>query len=831
MKSRSCCSLLPRFVGVCLLLAVALPAHAATMGLSLRHALAETDAGQPLEVVVSFHGNEPLDAADIALLRETGVTGFHFRVLPIAGVLATPAQIEQLAGLDEIRSLWLNEQLTYENDTSTALTGVDRMRTDPYLRNNIGLPVSGKGIGVLVNDSGIDGTHEDLKYPHHVVQNVAGQTNLASWSDLLPITYTENIPNTDIEGGHGTHVAGIVGGSGMRSGGKYEGVAPGADIIGYGSGAALFILDSLGGFDYALVNQHRYNIRVVTNSFGSTGDTGTDFDPDNPTNIATKMLADRNVVVVFSAGNSGSGEATITGNFKKAPWVIAVAAGDKTGNLSGYSSRGVMGKKGTVVIDGEEFVWEDRPTITAPGTNVISARASTADPTYATGIDSDVEDLGPAHAPFYVPLSGTSMSAPHAAGIVALMLEADPTLHWSEVKQILQDTATNIPGMEPWEAGAGYVNVHAAVSRVLERRTDYGNTVNSLREFNSNAVIEVAREEQIPLQFSTIGETDEYQFDVAGDISRVAARARVTENMVALVLIDPEGNRYSSSISLPLLGPTIGVSAPGKAGTWTLTVRGIGSISGVRLDPLGITNGTAVPGVINATLKQWRSGEYLGLDDIQGHPAQGLIEFAVRERLADGFSDGQFYPDLALTRAHLAEYLTMGNAARQFLPLDGSSTFADVTQSDIPFVEAVIARGAALKDAFHKFDGVMRTDGSMFEPDASVARAELAYSLVQSLGLQQEARSFDPNATVFARYKGEDVALTDSDQIPGELKGYVQIALDLNLMRAAFSLQQGPFELEPTLKATFSPAADVTRAEYAACANRFIDVYEQSRVR
>ena len=128
------------------------------------------------------------------------------------------------------------------------------------------------------------------------------------------------MPNTDILGGHGTHVAGTVGGNGAMSSGLHAGVAPGADIIGYGSGAALFILDTLGGFDYALTHQFDYNIRVISNSFGNNGDVGTPFNPDDPTNIATKKLADRGVITVFSSGNSGSGECQITGNFKKAPW-------------------------------------------------------------------------------------------------------------------------------------------------------------------------------------------------------------------------------------------------------------------------------------------------------------------------------------------------------------------------------------------------------------------------------------------------------------------------------------------------------------------------------
>ena len=234
----------------------------------------------------------------------------------------------------------------------------------------MGLPASGKGIGVLVNDSGIDGNHPDLQFGPKVVQNVLGQTNLHAQDSMLPITYVEDVPDTDIAGGHGTHVAGTIGGTGAASSGAQEGVAPGADIIGYGSGAGLFILDTIGGFDYALVNQFRYNIRVVSNSFGSPSDTGTDFNPDDPTNIATKALADRNIVVVFSAGNSGSGEDTITGNFKKAPWVVTVGAGSNQGTLADFSSRGRRDGGGVATVDGQTYTWVDRPNIVAPGVDV-----------------------------------------------------------------------------------------------------------------------------------------------------------------------------------------------------------------------------------------------------------------------------------------------------------------------------------------------------------------------------------------------------------------------------------------------------------------------------
>ncbi|MFZ5872672.1 MAG: S8 family serine peptidase [Actinomycetota bacterium] len=424
-----------------------------------------------LQVVVTFDGDGPPEPADVDLLRRTGVeAGITLSSLPIAGVLATPEEVRALAAAPGVRSVDLNRELTYDNADATALTGVDDVRRDPRLtKANGGLPVDGAGVGVLVNDSGIDGTHPDHQYGRDVVQNVLGATNLNGVDrQLLPVTWVENVPDTDRSGGHGTHVTGIVGGSGAASGGLYEGVAPGADLVGYGSGAALLLLDVLGGFDYALTHQREYGIRVVTNSWGDTSDRCTPVDPDDPVNVATKALADRNVVVVFSAGNSGPGECTITGNYKKAPWVIAVAAGDKERKLADFSSRGTPGGGGTVTVDGETLRWEDRPTLTAPGVNIVSTRAIS--PVGALGTPDDVEGIDPAHWPYYTTLSGTSMAAPHVAGVVALMLDVQPTLTPAKVKSILQQTATDMPGYAEWQVGAGYVDAYAAVTTASRSR-------------------------------------------------------------------------------------------------------------------------------------------------------------------------------------------------------------------------------------------------------------------------------------------------------------------------------------------------------------------------
>jgi serine protease AprX len=91
----------------------------------------------------------------------------------------------------------------------------------------------------------------------------------------------------------------------------------------------------------------------------------------------------------------------------------------------------------------------------------------------------------------------------------------------------------------------------------------------------------------------------------------------------------------------------------------------------------------------------------------------------------------------------------------------------------------------------------------------------LAYSLVQSLGLQVEAEAFDTSNKVQAWAFGQQIEVSDSDSIPAELRGYVQLALDLGLMRVSVALEQGMFDLEPVIIATFSVNNTLSRAQLA----------------
>ncbi len=783
--------------------------------------LAEKLNANPLalhQVIVTFEGQGAPTSEQLNAIKALGIeAGVSLQNLPIVGVLATQEQINQLYSRSDVVSVWNNDQLVLENHESTQITGVQAMREDDSLRNQ-GVPYSGAGIGVVVNDSGVDGTHGDLAFPDHVVQNVLAQTNLHSLDSMLPITYQENVANTDIGGGHGTHVAGTVGGNGAKSGGLHAGVAPGADIIGYGSGAGLFILDTLGGFDYALTHQYDYNIRVISNSFGNTGDVGTEFNPDDPTNVATKALADRGIITVFSAGNSGPGESTITGNFKKAPWVVTVAAGDKNGDLAEFSSRGVDGKGGEVVVDGEVFSWEDRPTITAPGVDVISARASTSSLGGLSAQD-DADMIAPEHLPFYTVSSGTSMAAPHVSGIVALMLEADPTLQWQDVKRILQNTATPMAGLEEWEAGAGYVNAHAAVTAVVNGEEVFGDTVKQNRDFYANALVKEGDSFTLTTTYIPAGDSPTETFEVSDKVAMVVASARI-ETATAFVLEDPEGNRYGSGIGLPLLGSAVGTAAPGMPGTWKLYSRGIGSVSGVSLDPLGLTNGVGVPSTADVSIRLLETAGFEGIADTQGDPSRPFVEYVTARQLMDATSQG-FLPNDDMTRAELADTLTLSANVRQSTK-GNQLQFDDAQPEYSAALNAVSQTGSILDDLEHSDAPVMKARSqTAFHPEEQISREELAYSLVQALGLQDVATSFDPQNTIIAVVFDQAVEVVDTNEIAPEMRGYVQSALALGLIDVTVEVEQGQFDLEPTLKAFFNPANTVSRGETAYIITEF----------
>jgi serine protease AprX len=558
----------------------------------------------------------------------------------------------------------------------------------------------------------------------------------------------------------------------------------------------------------------------MSNSWGSSGK----YDPAGPISLASYKAHRLEIISVFAAGNSGAGEDTHN-PYAQIPWGMSVGASTKQGDLIDFSSRGKRGETGDFIMpDGSSWIYKNEVTIVAPGVNIISTRAKTN--IASNGGADDVGVIENEYLPFYTRISGTSMAAPHVAGIVALMLEANPALTNLQIKAIIQQTATNMPGYQSWEVGAGHVNAYAAVAGALAYDEQNSATVNNLNTFNANAIIiDDKTPESFSVLFSPVGEPEVHLFNVADDAAWISASSETLANLVKLKLEAPDGTVYFGNLTTPVLSSTMRVSAPAQAGEWKLSAFGITSLSGVQADPTGTTNGPGIPEFIEGDISILTSGGYEGLNDIANHPAEKAIEFAVSERLIDSKSNKTYRPDANLKRQDLARFLVMGMSIRQQRDLlnEQKTAFTDVSNRYAPFVDAVTTVGSALKDRVQNQWPVMLSNGSEFAPRNNVSKQELAYSLVQGLGLETQALNFSGEITV--DYNGERIAVMDSSSVTPVLKGYVQAAIDMSLMGVRFALEQGPYDLSPTVVAYFEPANNIKRGDYAVIIGRAYDSY------
>nr|MDQ3817115.1 S8 family serine peptidase [Acidobacteriota bacterium] len=709
-----------------------------------------------VDAIIVYH-QKPTDA-DLTDLVNIGVLGgTRYRELPMIALTASKRQILQISHLPSVRSIYGNRTLQSTLDPYLSITGVSRVRGDADLtRKNLGIPVSGRGVTVAVLDTGLDGTHSDLS--GRVVQNVKlADTQSVGVGFVAPVN-VENLPTTDQADGHGTFVAGLIAGNGTRSGGKYAGLAPGANVVGLSAGD-LNLSYVLSGYDYLLAHP-QLNVRVLNCSFSAN----TVFDFNDPVNVATKILTDRGVSVVFSAGNTGSAENSLN-PYAVAPWVVSVGATDQFGHLADFSSRGDMGSA------------LFHPTIVAPGVSVVSLRATGLSVTGTSGLGgADTGRLSPAELPYYTTGSGTSFSAPQVTGTIALMLEANPQLTPQQVRDILQRTATPLPAYFQHEVGAGMLNAYAAVLESAFPSRRMGVWRAALNNGQVSFVNEVTQ------QFSgSVAPLGGYDANVNVPADALLASVQTawgpvsSTNDLALTLYNSASAKVGDVNTPNRPGLT------GKREGLTLRAPAAGPLRVHIANALGPTGTSqSVSGLLEVT-----RAEYKQLNDLSdmGADARAEIQQALRTFALSPYVN-RFRPNFGVTRAELAEALVKGARVPQYLP--AQPRFTDVRDaSTMIFVESVQSApaGALFTDA---------APGGQFRPDDYATRLVAAVALVRAAGLQSEA---DAAAS-------QPLLLNDAGTIPTALRGYVSVALSHGFIMADSG-------------GNFRAASALTRAELA----------------
>jgi len=408
---------------------------------------------------------------------------------------------------------------------------------------------------------------------------------------------------------------------------------------------------------------------------------------------------------------------------------------------------------------------------------VVSLRGSgISNVTGAEGVaaGADIQRLRPSEIPNYTTASGTSFSAPQVAGAIALMLEANPSLSPTQVKKILQATATPLPPYYSHEVGAGMLNVHAAVLqaafptlklgawRGLANWGQVGFVNDPVKQFSGTAQPGAAADTVLTIPNGAL---------IAS--LQVAWGPMWSTNDLELDAYEPDGSLSAKSNSLNVPGLTgnrerVALNNP-IAGSWRAAVK--------NTFGLAVTTQPFV-----GTLEVGRA-VYSPLNDVAG------LNASVRDDIYQNIrslvmtpSGRKFRPGAAASRAELAAALVSGARVPQYMA--GQPKYRDVADTITRlFVESVQA--APNGPLF--FDAV---GADSFRPNEAANRLTAAVALVRAAGLSAEADT----------KQNAPLAFIDVLDIPAELRGYVWVAVARGFISPDTS---------------FRPQASLTRAELA----------------
>ena len=371
-----------------------------------------------------------------------------FWVSPVIAARVSPALIEALSNREDVVQIRLDEPL-YLEQTSFAQQGTEAgtVWNLDLIGVNLAqqqLGLDGSGVVVANLDTGVDWQHPALLKKYRGYNPHVPAQHLGNWYVVTDEPY--QVPGDG--NGHGTHTMGTM--VGDDEAGNRTGVAPGARWI------AVKMFNNQGytyeswihaAFQWVLAPEGNPDLApdIVNCSWGSDISGDTRFRSD------VTALRSGGILPVFSAGNYGPSPYTI-GSPASYPEALSVGAVDQDKFIALFSSRGPS-------------PWNEvKPELTAPGVQIRSTFPGNG---YATA-------------------SGTSMAAPHVAGLAALLLQSNPLLTPDEIEDILQKTAEPLGAVIPNnDFGWGLVNAYAAGLKV----TSHGELAGVVRQAGENSPV------------------------------------------------------------------------------------------------------------------------------------------------------------------------------------------------------------------------------------------------------------------------------------------------------------------------------------------------------
>jgi serine protease AprX len=434
-------------------------------------------SSQQVRVIIQTNGR-PNAAHDSAISGKGGSKGATFEAFDAMTAVVPASSVASLAARSDVAYISPDRTVTGQMAVTREATGAALAQSGLQ-----GVPgVTGKGVGIAIIDTGISTSHPDFQKNNKSRVAVSVDFTGAGSSNANGIL----MGGGQDRNGHGTGVASVAAGNGSAAKGygeSYVGIAPDASILDLkvldenGSGTSSSVMAAI---NWAVVNQKRYNVRVINLSLGAPVHESYRTDPLCKA-VERAVLA--GIVVVAAAGNNGHTDEIVgyktngdplyrqvfgaihsPGN---SPYAITVGASD-TNLTAKRSDDGIaqFSSKGPTLID--HLV---KPEIVAPGRGIVAAMSQDNPQSAAQRPDRVVTSTAPgALQNAYFKYYGTSFSAPVISGTVALMLEANKSLTPTLVKAVLMRSANALPSLlfqskvtNVLTQGTGQVNSAAAV--------------------------------------------------------------------------------------------------------------------------------------------------------------------------------------------------------------------------------------------------------------------------------------------------------------------------------------------------------------------------------
>ena len=463
------------------------------------------ESDNPLQWVGLSYSRD-IESSDLLSLMSLGLVP-RVHVPAVNAVLLGQVEtdlLHQLSGLEGVVMVEEYGRLQFFGDIQTPATKASP--SDIYPVGAWDLGVTGNGVNIALTDTGVDSEHPGLSGKHVAGYDAVCFVHSDPMCILAGGRQSDGSFDPDDGNQHGTACMGMAAATGIGPDGEqtgFYGSAPNATLIDVRIGTDVgagpfenylleqeFYESAMNGLQWIIdnkdtpwqgVDETLHGIDIISLSWGITSHEGGGSDGQDMHSRILDEATLAGVTVSVAAGNDGPDNDGFSGMGSSSLAITVGSTDDQNtiersdDTIAGYSSRGPRRDNGD-----NNPVNELKPDVTAPGSNIIQAEGCVS----SGGCNNNIPGQDASSNSYTGRGSGTSYATPAVTGVIALMIEANPSLGPLVIREILKKTAERrgeptFPEIDPYwnrDFGWGMVDARKAVEMALHmgNSSDYG---------------------------------------------------------------------------------------------------------------------------------------------------------------------------------------------------------------------------------------------------------------------------------------------------------------------------------------------------------------------